>query len=218
MKKHLRSHGVSFSTGFTLVELLVVISIIAVLIALLFPVFHKARGQSRESVCTSNIHQIAVAMRMYMSDYDEKRPGRFQTVADQYVKSSAVLLCPDDPTGNWGGIFAGGGLRDPSQPPETVRYSYFMPLESLGWSEFAWGEITAADSNVGIVADQQHGVKRLPEPHTMVDYEGLFLTARMDGSVQRRQVHWKHEPPGTIIADTWYLFSDVHVPHRGGYW
>ena len=215
MKKRTRSsiHG----AGFTLVELLVVIGIIATLIALLFPVLSGARKRSQETVCTSNLHQISVAIKLYMSDYDEKRPLRFQSVADQYIKNASVLICKDDPTGNWGGIYA-EKHRVPSQPPETIKYSYLMPLESLGFTEFAWEEITGADSNVGLVSDQLHGTKRLPEVHLISDYEGLILTGRMDGSVHRRQVRWKHEKPDSISADTWYLYSDVHAPHRGGYW
>ncbi|HLK58382.1 MAG TPA: DUF1559 domain-containing protein [Chthonomonadaceae bacterium] len=58
--------------AFTLVELLVVIAIIAVLAAILFPVFAQARESARQTVCASNEKQLGLAMRMYMSDYDEQ--------------------------------------------------------------------------------------------------------------------------------------------------
>jgi prepilin-type N-terminal cleavage/methylation domain-containing protein len=60
--------------GFTLVELLTVIAILAVLAALLFPVFSAARGKAREIVCISNLRQIGLAIRMYSQDYDELYP------------------------------------------------------------------------------------------------------------------------------------------------
>src|SRR2546421_9538539 len=60
--------------GFTLIELLVVIAIIAILAAILFPVFAKAREAARKTSCTSNLKQISTAFLMYSQDYDETMP------------------------------------------------------------------------------------------------------------------------------------------------
>lgn len=110
--------------GFTLIELLVVIAIIAILAAILFPVFAAAREKARQTTCASNLRQIGLAMTQYVQDYDEvlpiafaiganaaTQPGCFGTynfsiaVYGQvwnwmddvypYVKSSGVFECPD---------------------------------------------------------------------------------------------------------------------------
>ena len=60
--------------GFTLIELLVVIAIIAILAAILFPVFAQARGKARQAACLSNLKQLGLATLMYAQDYDEMFP------------------------------------------------------------------------------------------------------------------------------------------------
>ena len=62
------------SGGFTLIELLVVIAIIAILAAILFPVFAQAREKARATACTSNLKQLDLALMMYGQDYDENMP------------------------------------------------------------------------------------------------------------------------------------------------
>src|SRR5579872_2890780 len=64
----------SRSRGFTLIELLVVIAIIAILAAILFPVFAQAREAARKAVCISNNRQIGLGAMMYVQDYDEMYP------------------------------------------------------------------------------------------------------------------------------------------------
>jgi prepilin-type N-terminal cleavage/methylation domain-containing protein/prepilin-type processing-associated H-X9-DG protein len=92
--------------AFTLIELLVVIAIIAILAAILFPVFAQAREKARSIACISNLKQLGLAMMQYTQDYDEKNPagqngwGGGQGWAGQvypYAKSVGVFQCPDDP-------------------------------------------------------------------------------------------------------------------------
>ncbi len=118
--------------GFTLIELLVVIAIIAILAAILFPVFARARAKARQSACLSNLKQIGLAFMGYASDYDDLLPhfgpskanwtyGWYQdTVYPQffsvtynamlpYIKNGQIWFCQDDPfksyaktQGGWG--------------------------------------------------------------------------------------------------------------------
>jgi prepilin-type N-terminal cleavage/methylation domain-containing protein/prepilin-type processing-associated H-X9-DG protein len=77
--------------GFTLIELLVVIAIIAILAAILFPVFARAREAARKSSCLSNLKQLSLGVRMYMQDYDESFPrkGDVTPVYDQFDENYA---------------------------------------------------------------------------------------------------------------------------------
>src|ERR671930_500085 len=61
--------------GFTLIELLVVIAVIAILAAILFPVFAQAREKARQAACLSNCKQLGTALQLYVQDYDERFPG-----------------------------------------------------------------------------------------------------------------------------------------------
>lgn len=94
--------------GFTLIELLVVIAIIAILAAILMPVFAQAREKARSASCQSNLKQIGLAAGMYMQDYDgnvtpcfEYNPWAapwnlawYPDLLNPYVKNSQVFACP----------------------------------------------------------------------------------------------------------------------------
>jgi prepilin-type N-terminal cleavage/methylation domain-containing protein/prepilin-type processing-associated H-X9-DG protein len=95
--------------GFTLIELLVVIAIIAILAAILFPVFAQAREKARTAMCQSHEKELMLAVNMYAQDYDETLPfyqfltyayfpnlggGTIINLYQPYVKNNAILLCP----------------------------------------------------------------------------------------------------------------------------
>ena len=84
-------------TGFTLIELLVVIAIIAILAAILFPVFARARENARRSSCMSNMKQIGLGVMQYLQDYDERYMPEHDEWVDAvqpYIKSTQIFRCP----------------------------------------------------------------------------------------------------------------------------
>jgi prepilin-type N-terminal cleavage/methylation domain-containing protein len=93
-------------SGFTLIELLVVIAIIAILAAILFPVFAKAREAARRASCLNNMKQMGTGIMMYVQDYDETymprrgggiaNGGHWGYVIQPYVKNDKLWTCPSN--------------------------------------------------------------------------------------------------------------------------
>ena len=135
-----------FPRAYTLLEILTVIAIIAVIIAIAFPVISKARFKAYQPICVSNMRQVSMALNMYRQDYDGAESGNHYTqlglpefgaplsenhiankriynlFASQYVKDRRVLLCPTE---------GQNYLKFPGYPSTYIFYSNY--IIRYGW-------------------------------------------------------------------------------------
>ena len=137
-----------FRSGFTLIELLVVIAIIALLAAILLPVFQAAREKARASSCASNQKQIGLAFMQYTQDYDELFPPFAQgytstspygtgwvVLLQPYIKSQGVFQCPDDKVGATGTNPIATGYNDYWYNSQ-IGYGTGASAATMGLSKF----------------------------------------------------------------------------------
>jgi prepilin-type N-terminal cleavage/methylation domain-containing protein/prepilin-type processing-associated H-X9-DG protein len=168
---------VSDRAGFTLIELLVVIAIIAILAAILFPVFAQAREKARQSTCLSNQKQLSTAMSMYIQDYDERFPNWRTLVPatvdnpnakitwvenmQPYCKNKHIWVCPSDDV-------AGEAKGEGEKIGPQTQNSYWLNAYVFRWSGYSAAappSVTLAEINYpatsivlcdGPVNDGQH--------------------------------------------------------------
>lgn len=147
--------------GFTLIELLVVIAIIAILAAILFPVFAQAREAARKTQCLSNVRQIGTAYQMYLQDYDEtfpphvtertapagtpdtavgRAPFTYKTKLQPYVKNEGLFKCPSAPA--WPAPAAGqwyttdyGNNHNEANLPTSTNQAWYQANPDFGFNE-----------------------------------------------------------------------------------
>jgi prepilin-type N-terminal cleavage/methylation domain-containing protein/prepilin-type processing-associated H-X9-DG protein len=131
-----------YRKGFTLVELLVVVAIIAVLAGIIFPVFARARARAESTTCQSNLRQLGAAFQQYLNEFDDQYPNSWRTQRSPYgelnhswwdvliypyVRSDAVFACPanDTPSYSVHQAFDSRGLK-------TRRVTYALNNQLLG--------------------------------------------------------------------------------------
>lgn len=152
-------------SGFTLIELLVVIAIIAILAAILFPVFSRARENARKTSCMSNMKQLGLGLQQYMQDYDSRFPLMQQGMSglgwaygiQPYVKSEQILQCPTDQNDPLGGAT----LEDRAAQIGFTDYFYNANIGFTSTTHPApWKEASVVyPSNTIILAEGDGGSK-----------------------------------------------------------
>ena len=153
-------------TGFTLIELLVVIAIIAILAAILFPVFAQAREAARRTQCINNCKQLGTALNMYAQDFDENLPAyvfgnpsptwaswsyaSWVPIVQPYIKNNGVFTCPSGNTTSYKG---------PAGSQINVNYGYNEWIQNIngGWNAMSklanGGAGGAGVADIAVIAD-----------------------------------------------------------------
>jgi prepilin-type N-terminal cleavage/methylation domain-containing protein len=192
--------------GFTLIELLTVLAIIGVLVTLLLTAVAGAKRQSRQVRCMSQLRQVALAMDMYLDDFERRPPSFGALVRLKFLGHGEVLRCPEDKAGNWADLVQPGPnvfsrtssiVAGPEVSPEPNGIGVEEPpmatsyLHPLPWTDESWNGLMQQGGNAGVAACQLHGLGRQNlESPSLYDFEGLVLRARRDGAVVRRKVFW----------------------------
>ena len=202
--------------GFTLIELLVTIAIIAILAAILFPVFARARENARRSSCTSNLKQIAVGIRMYTQDYDERfpmykvndsnvtaaNPYGWTDALQPYIKSIQIFQCPSEPTESNSNPILGGytdywiNAETSSSTTSASLAQVAFPSETILSGD---GDSGNARYNANGVTNNTKGFNSSCSTRTSTDPQGLNR-AKIPGGAYSRHLD------GTNFA-----FIDGHV-------
>ncbi|MCC6727792.1 MAG: prepilin-type N-terminal cleavage/methylation domain-containing protein [Chthonomonadales bacterium] len=184
--------------AFTLIELLVVIAIIAILAAILFPVFAQARERARAISCLSNTKQIGTGTYMYVQDYDETyfncpwdRPGGYNgqakgislwwtEVVMPYVKNTQVFSCPSN----------SGTVGTANYPPVNYKVQYGLNEILLGRQDWQGAPATLGDlkapTEIGVIADTYSGGGSDP---TVFPWGSFWCNTDLDGN-GRLEHYW----------------------------
>jgi prepilin-type N-terminal cleavage/methylation domain-containing protein/prepilin-type processing-associated H-X9-DG protein len=221
-------------TGFTLIELLVVIAIIAILAAILFPVFAQAREKARQTSCLSNFKQGALAIGMYVQDNDETMPPMMWGPGDggfsynwqtcftwpqmvyPYIKNWMIHRCPSDPFENDATIRADMGV------PAGVTGRQFEYAEGLT-TDLGYNYMYLAPMNNAIAQSTGVTLAAITKPAScLMLADSIWDMGGCDSP--RGGGNWFIEAPSYWYSDTWWWFGGWQIDNcaswlkYGGVW
>ena len=209
-------------SGFTLIELLIVIAIIAILAAILFPVFARARENARRSSCASNMKQIGLAIMQYTQDYDERMPPtrggdnvrEWHTFTQPYFKSLQVMVCssagartpadtPIKASQPAGGYYNGGPI---SYYASVLRWDVISGFSDayLGYGWGAWGD--GGQLNLSSFAHPSSTIMVLEGQLAKRAKLDMNKTGTCGINTNSGDCHWAGH-----LSTANYLFADGHV-------
>jgi prepilin-type N-terminal cleavage/methylation domain-containing protein/prepilin-type processing-associated H-X9-DG protein len=222
--------------AFTLIELLVVIAIIAILAAILFPVFAQAREKARQTVCLSNIKQIGSGLMMYTQDYDETYPrAHFGTYMwssvrciGAYTKNTAIFQCPNDDFGGSrptvGGVDAGFNsylvnsvcrYDTGGRGPGLFSYSYFWDGADVYCPEGGW-DATQALVTAARVSRPAELIAAMDGFRNLMQYRGDTTPSRANTEDCRGGCTISpNRQPAWAISQPWQIVNPVANPADG---
>ncbi|RYX86013.1 DUF1559 domain-containing protein [bacterium] len=224
--KNLNSRTPRNKNAFTLIELLVVIAIIAILAAILFPVFARARENARKASCQSNLKQVGIGIQMYIQDYDQRFLISGQTVTNcpsillnPYTKSSQVWLCPSETNSTalkytdprYASYQLNNQLSNKAEAlftrPTELVVSHDSDAAEIGWTEGnSWdGGLTTDWPHVRPNGCTESNLSKVVKPcgaesylsPEFVRHNGMFNVLYVDGHVKAQQA--------TQMLDTNYI-------------
>ena len=220
--------------AFTLIELLVVMAIIAILAAILFPVFAQAREKARAIVCVSNCRQIGLALNMYVQDYDERYPQEHPSTSDPVLDDSqgqlesvdygspfekilpytgsdtdkqGLYICPDDPDPHGQDILkSNGSCRSNGQLPPGGLTSYVLNAYYL---------FGATLSTIPEPSESIYIAERRSEGHSATDFCDIHFHPWLGEVLPRKNPLDTNNP---VAIDAYrhsggsnFVFSDGHA-------